>query len=194
MQSSARSKRWPHTLLTLLHLTVHCTHLSHTITNKQTNFDFWQIADFSHISLSQSYKLHTWKNSCWITCAFLFLLSIFQTLHNPIQIKLVFQFNYVLPLIVMAYKPVTQCLWFHSTFSLDLMMTSSNGNSFRVTGHLCGEFTGPDEFPAQRPVTRSLTLIPNPSDRLISTMGFPILVRCHLYNESGPRCAPKLYK
>ena len=22
------------------------------------------------------------------------------------------------------------------------MMTSSNGNSFRVTGHLCGEFTG----------------------------------------------------
>ena len=33
------------------------------------------------------------------------------------------------------------------------MMTSSNGNIFRVTGHLCGEFTG--EFPTQRPVTRS---------------------------------------
>ena len=33
------------------------------------------------------------------------------------------------------------------------MMTSSNGNIFRVTGHLCGEFTG--EFPVQRPVTRS---------------------------------------
>ena len=32
-------------------------------------------------------------------------------------------------------------------------MTSSNGNIFRVTGHLCGEFTG--EFPAQRPLTRS---------------------------------------
>ena len=29
------------------------------------------------------------------------------------------------------------------------MMTSSNGNNFRVTGHLCGE------FPAQRPVMRS---------------------------------------
>ena len=25
----------------------------------------------------------------------------------------------------------------------------------RVTGHLCGEFTDPGEFPAQRPVTRS---------------------------------------
>ena len=35
------------------------------------------------------------------------------------------------------------------------MMTSSNGNIFRVTGHLCGEFTGPGDFPAQRPVTRS---------------------------------------
>ena len=37
------------------------------------------------------------------------------------------------------------------------MMTSSNGNIFRVTGHLCGEFTGfRGEFPTQRPVTRSL--------------------------------------
>ena len=34
----------------------------------------------------------------------------------------------------------------------DHMMTSSNGNIFRITGYLCGEF---DEFPAQRPVTRS---------------------------------------
>ena len=39
----------------------------------------------------------------------------------------------------------TSCWWF--------MMTSSNGNIFRVTGPLCGEFTGPGEFPAQRPVT-----------------------------------------
>ena len=35
------------------------------------------------------------------------------------------------------------------------MMTSSNGNIFRVTGPLCGQFTGPGEFPTQRPVTRS---------------------------------------
>ena len=35
------------------------------------------------------------------------------------------------------------------------MMTSSNGDIFRVTGHLCREFTGPGEFPTQRPVTRS---------------------------------------
>ena len=39
--------------------------------------------------------------------------------------------------------------------STHYMMTSSNGNIFRVTGPLCGEFTGPGEFPTQRPVTRS---------------------------------------
>ena len=38
-------------------------------------------------------------------------------------------------------------------------MTSSNGNIFRVTGPLCGEFTGPGEFPAQRPVTRSFDVL-----------------------------------
>ena len=35
------------------------------------------------------------------------------------------------------------------------MMTSSNWYFFRVTGHLCGEFTGPRWIPHTRPVTRS---------------------------------------
>ena len=43
-------------------------------------------------------------------------------------------------------------LWYNLRIN---MMTSSNGNIFRVTGILCGEFTGPDEFPTQRPVTPS---------------------------------------
>ena len=47
---------------------------------------------------------------------------------------------------------VKRSLGFRKTI---LMMTSSNGNIFRVTGSLCGEFTGPGEFPTQRPVTRS---------------------------------------
>ena len=33
------------------------------------------------------------------------------------------------------------------------MMTSTNGNIFRITGPSCGEFTS--EFPSQRPVTQS---------------------------------------
>ena len=35
------------------------------------------------------------------------------------------------------------------------MMTSSNGNIFRTTGHSCGDSQVTGEFPAQRPVTRS---------------------------------------
>ena len=46
-------------------------------------------------------------------------------------------------------------LWLDADRFILHMMTSSNGNIFRVTGHLCGEFTGPGEFPAQRPVARS---------------------------------------
>ena len=39
---------------------------------------------------------------------------------------------------------------------IEFMMTSSNGNIFRVTGLLCGEFTGqPLNSPLKRPVTRS---------------------------------------
>ena len=34
-------------------------------------------------------------------------------------------------------------------------------NIFRVTGPLCGEFTGPGEFPAQRPVARSFDIFFN---------------------------------
>ena len=35
----------------------------------------------------------------------------------------------------------------HRDDSSGHMMTSSNGNIFRVTGHLCGEFTGPRWIP-----------------------------------------------
>ena len=39
------------------------------------------------------------------------------------------------------------------------MMTSSNGNIFRATDPLCGEFTG---HPSQRPVTRSFDVFFDP--------------------------------
>ena len=48
----------------------------------------------------------------------------------------------------------TDCM----TYTEFHMMTSSNGNIFRVTGPLCGEFSGPGEFPTQRPVTRSFVV------------------------------------
>ena len=39
---------------------------------------------------------------------------------------------------------------------VSFMMTSWNENNFRVTGPLCGEFTGHRWIPSQRPVTQSL--------------------------------------
>ena len=53
----------------------------------------------------------------------------------------------------MPQRPRDATAMLHHT--MRSMMTSSNGNVFRVTGPLCGEFTGPGEFPTQRPVTRS---------------------------------------
>ena len=55
-------------------------------------------------------------------------------------------------------KPVFHRVQPNEKFVLEftlIMMTSSNGNIFCVTGHLCVEYTGPGEFPAQRPVMRS---------------------------------------
>ena len=51
-----------------------------------------------------------------------------------------------------------RCPWVHTVIYniyIFLMMTSSNGDIFRVTGHLCREFTGPRWIPAHMPVTRS---------------------------------------
>ena len=54
-------------------------------------------------------------------------------------------------LLAMLMRP-----WARVNSSLLLfMMTSSNGNIFRVTGPLCGNSPITGEFPAQRPVARS---------------------------------------
>ena len=46
-------------------------------------------------------------------------------------------------------------LWYYDVRTGKRMMTSSNGNIFRGTGHLCEEFIGLRWIPPQRPVTRS---------------------------------------
>ena len=52
------------------------------------------------------------------------------------------------------------CHWYRNSqhksgIVIRIMMTSWNGNIFRVTGPLCGEFTGHRWIPPQRPMTRS---------------------------------------
>ena len=46
---------------------------------------------------------------------------------------------------------VPQTMWTYMIPPYHFMMTPSDGNIFRVTGHLCGEFTGPpmSTFPCQ---------------------------------------------
>ena len=43
---------------------------------------------------------------------------------------------------------------------MEPMMTSSNGNIFRVTGHLCGEFTGPRWIPRTKASDAELWYFP----------------------------------
>ena len=45
------------------------------------------------------------------------------------------------------------CMYPEVTIMIN-MMTSSNGNIFRVNGHLCGEFTGPRWIPRTKASTR----------------------------------------
>ena len=56
------------------------------------------------------------------------------------------------------WKTMSAPICWHICCSLPrlLMMTSSNGNIFRVTGPMCGEFTGHRWITRTRPVRRSL--------------------------------------
>ena len=61
------------------------------------------------------------------------------------------------PVFICVFKvPMELCMsmWFKSYTKNGPMMTSSNGNIFRVTGPLCNSSVA-GEFPSQRPVMRS---------------------------------------
>ena len=67
-----------------------------------------------------------------------------------------YRFGFGMKLLIHPQTSTDASLKFGNGYVISLrMMTSSNGNIFRVTGPLCGKFTGPGEFPTQRPVTRS---------------------------------------
>ena len=50
-------------------------------------------------------------------------------------------------MILRAYWGTLDTILHQVRSSLGFMVTSSNGNIFRVTGHLCGEFNGPRWIP-----------------------------------------------
>ena len=67
----------------------------------------------------------------------------------------------VIVIVIFNHRSVLTSTWDlqqHSNVLLNFkanfktIVTSLNGNIFCVTGHLCEEFTGPGEFPVQRPL------------------------------------------
>ena len=59
-----------------------------------------------------------------------------------------------------------------------LMMTSLNGNIFRVTGHLCGEFTGPRWIPRTKASDAELWCFYHPQVIMFSPCVFVCLCVC----------------
>ena len=100
----------------------------------------------NHWSLLITYSNYFLKRKAFCVLALISLKFVFIKVYVSIQIA--FKFVFFKP---SSFVQVMACRWTGDKF----MMTSSNGNSFRVAGHLCGEFIGLRWIPAQRPVTRS---------------------------------------
>ena len=117
-------------------------------------------------------KVRTYMSICilfgflvWVTVTLIFteteMSSFWRNFRHWLHWKLSFWQLSVQPVMKISSK------WWHFRFSvchqiarlvwrvhclldivaLPIMMTSWNGNIFRVTGHLCGEFTGPRWIP-----------------------------------------------
>ena len=87
----------------------------------------------SHDRKEFTRKLYVWRRSTSVLCL---LTQVIWEL----TMSLISWDHFMWPEMTDTKETVFMCS--------SIKMTSSNGYSFRVTGHLCGE------FPAQRPVTR----------------------------------------
>ena len=112
----------------------------------------------------QLIQLQTLSNDVWIN---LLILGFKYALFTTLFMLLIKKYMYTIPrsrFTQPSERDSTSdaCFhwWYHLLFFpqfiwyILFMMTSSNGNIFRVTSPLCGEFTGDREIPAQRPATR----------------------------------------
>ena len=81
-----------------------------------------------------------------LKCTEVLLWFVIMSLMSRTMSFLCYQVNYV----------TSKCLYIYIFSQYDwIKMTSSNGNTFCVTGHLWGNSRVTSEFPAQRPVTQS---------------------------------------
>ena len=87
--------------------------------------------------------------------------------------------------------------------SLKSMMTTSNGNIFRITGPLCGEFTGDRCIPSQRPVTWTFDVFldlhlnkwlnKQPWNLWFEMLSRPLWRHCNAFSSSWSSDSIKLY-
>ena len=99
-----------------------------------------------------------WINSLWNVCAKSLLCLVILYIDGSVQDCNISNANALRDTALVLSHPHVDYVSFNSLMNptfLKIMMTSSIENIFRVIDPLCGEFTGPGEFPAQRPVTRS---------------------------------------
>ena len=135
------------TMLYIIHLTIipimvvaspYMIHThTHTLSNKPHTHTLTNKHRYIHITIYRDFCFHCWNIS-----------SMYDTLNGCKVIS-----KYLLIYVICGIDIYTHIIIQH--LHNYTMMTSSNGNIFRLTGPLCWEFTGPGEFPAQRPVTRS---------------------------------------
>ena len=116
------------------------------------SFIYWcRIGDCLFIKptvLCTKATMASWQGSCplhlsavetWKPCALPKTGHPHSRLSNPPTAEKIHSTNNIICILVVS-----------DAGAILIMMTSSNGNMFRVTDHLCGEFTGD-----RRPVTRS---------------------------------------
>ena len=112
------------------------------LVNRGSGFGARQLADVCEWNwitwwmayLDNAYNMH---QRCVLACRCLHI----QIIWKPLEIR-----NYLVNL----YDCHETTNYTRSNYVNVLMMTSSNGNIFRVTDHLCGEFTGPRWIPCTK--------------------------------------------
>ena len=113
-------------------------------------------------------------------------------------------------------RPILNSLWNHHNHDIKIlknkfnsyvstvnnsghkfMMTSSNGNIFRVTGHFAGDSPVSGELPAQRPVTRSFDVsfdlgvnkrLSRQSCWWFETLSLPLWRHCNVPTSNDSSC------
>ena len=119
-------------------------------------------------TLQYTLKIYIW---CYSQCKHVYMLYVISSMFSLIRRHHSKHFNLQLACHLkltdeIQYKHVLNGYQWVTCFSLYIqmlrnknteisMMKSSNGNIFRVTGHLCGKFTGPRWISRTMPVTRS---------------------------------------